>query len=290
VFIITKIKQKQKWDNDEDKRLLQIAEQYKEKNWKKISEFFNKSPIQCYSRYKRIRKGLIKGRWTPLEDRLILDFVSKYGKNWSFISKQMTTRTGKQIRDRYLNCLDPLVKRLKFSEEEDHKIISLYCTFGPKWSDIAKFCHGRTADMIKNRFYSKIKRQIHLMNNKKQLMEFNKETLQKMFEKEEKMKFDEYEVITAAQTNEENDKIRHNNSGFYENDDADMKNYCSNFSKMDFTRSGPKHDLFGGLSNEDCKFFDPCEKDENCDIVSYYNTNIAKDVFDEFFTYDIDNY
>jgi len=126
------------------------------------------------------------------------------------------------------------------------------------------------------------------MNNKKQLVEFNKETLQKMFEKEEKMKCQDYEV-TAYATNEENEKLRHISQGFYEMEDTEVK-YCNSISKLDFTKSGPKNDIFNNLSNEDCKFFDPCEKDENCDMVSYFNNNMAKDVFDEFFTYDIDHY
>ena len=38
----------------------------------------------------------------------------------------MPCRTGKQIRDRYLNVLDSILNIEKFTKEEDNKIIELY--------------------------------------------------------------------------------------------------------------------------------------------------------------------
>ena len=66
----------------------------------------------------------------------------------------MPWRTGKQIRDRYLNILDDRLNKNKFTKDEDDKIIELYEKFGNSWSKIAKYLIGRTGDMVKNRFYS----------------------------------------------------------------------------------------------------------------------------------------
>jgi len=154
-----KIKNRKKWSDEDDYKLIGLAKKFNEKNWKEISNNFqNKNPLQCFSRYKRIRPGIIKGSWTKEEDDQIIYLVKIYGKAWSKISKILISRNGKQIRDRFINVLDPMIKKGKFSEEEDRQLIDLYYKYGPRWSTISKFFPNRTADMIKNRFHSSIKR------------------------------------------------------------------------------------------------------------------------------------
>jgi hypothetical protein len=166
IFSIIKIKNKKKWSKDEDKVLIDLAEKYKEKHWKDIStNFTNKNALQCFSRYKRIRPGIIKGSWSKDEDEKILSLVQIYGKCWSKISKVLVTRNGKQIRDRFINVLDPKIKKGKFTDDEDKKLIKLFMSYGPKWATISKHFANRTADMIKNRFHSSIKK-IIFGNNK----------------------------------------------------------------------------------------------------------------------------
>jgi len=112
----------------------------------------------CFSRYIRIKPGLVKGSWSKEEDDLILQMVRTHGKSWSKISKLLLTRNGKQIRDRFINVLDPEIKKGKFTEEEDNLLIKLYLNHGPRWARMAKYFPSRTADMIKNRFHSSIKK------------------------------------------------------------------------------------------------------------------------------------
>jgi len=161
IFSIKKIKNQKKWTKEEDEQLISLAEKYSEKNWKEISKrFVKKNSLQCFSRYKRIRPGIIKGSWKKEEDQRIIDLVNKHGKAWSKISKVLGTRNGKQIRDRYINVLDPEIRKGKFTEEEDVKLIQLFKQHGPKWATIAKYYPNRTADMIKNRFHSSIKKRL----------------------------------------------------------------------------------------------------------------------------------
>jgi hypothetical protein len=163
IFSIKKIKNQKKWTKEEDELLIALAEKYNEKHWKEISKrFIKKNSLQCFSRYKRIRPGIIKGSWKKEEDFRIIDLVNKYGKSWSKISKILSTRNGKQIRDRYINVLDPEIRKGKFTDEEDKKLISLYRQHGPKWATIAKYYPNRTADMIKNRFHSSIKKKLFI--------------------------------------------------------------------------------------------------------------------------------
>lgn len=161
IFTIRKIKNQKKWTREEDELLIILADQFREKQWKEISKrFTNKNSLQCFSRYKRIRPGIVKGSWKKDEDFQIIDLVMKHGKAWSKISKILGTRNGKQIRDRFINVLDPEIRKGKFTEEEDRKLIFLFKQYGPKWATIAKHYPNRTADMIKNRFHSSIKKRL----------------------------------------------------------------------------------------------------------------------------------
>jgi len=161
IFTIRKIKNQRKWTKEEDILLIQLAEKFNEKHWKEISKrFVKKNPLQCFSRYKRIRPGIIKGSWKKEEDLKIIDLVTIYGKSWSKISKILGSRNGKQIRDRFINVLDPEIRKGKFTEDEDNKLIALFKQHGPKWATIARYYPKRTADMIKNRFHSSIKKKI----------------------------------------------------------------------------------------------------------------------------------
>jgi len=165
VFSIMKIKNKKRWSEADDSKLIGLAAQFNEKHWRDISENFdNKNPLQCFSRYKRIRPGIVKGSWSKEEDEQIVQLVNTFGKSWSKIAKFMSTRNGKQIRDRFINVLDPAIKKGKFSEAEDKKLIELFYKYGSRWSTISKFFPDRTADMIKNRFHSSIKRVLNRSN------------------------------------------------------------------------------------------------------------------------------
>ena len=108
IFLIRKVLNQKKWTKEEDKQLIELVQTHNEKKWKEISNFFhNKNPLQCFSRYKRIKPGVNKGSWNKEEDDEILKLIKIHGTNWSLISKIIKTRNNKQIRDRYINILAP---------------------------------------------------------------------------------------------------------------------------------------------------------------------------------------
>jgi hypothetical protein len=167
IFMTIKIRRNNIWSKDEDDKLLYVTSLCNDKNWIEAAEFIHtKNPSQCSARYKRIRPGLIKGPWSKEDDKIILQLVDIYGKNWTEISKHIPTRNGKQIRDRYLNYLDVAFKKEKFSHEEDNLLVEKYLKNGSKWSLIAESFERRTGDMIKNRFYSFLKKKIHVYDIK----------------------------------------------------------------------------------------------------------------------------
>ena len=159
------IKKPNFWTKEEDKILKEKAKEFNYKNWNSIAKFIpGRTSIQCSARFRRIRPGLIKGSWGKEEDSKLLSLYKKYGKNWAAISREMPQRTGKQIRDRFLNSLDQKYVRGKFTKEEDKILLKYYKIYGNSWAKIAKKMKTRTGDMVKNRFYSSLKKEI--INNK----------------------------------------------------------------------------------------------------------------------------
>lgn len=129
--------------------------------WKEIEKFVpNRTMTQCCQRWRRIKPFKSRRPWDPTEDALVLQMVKESGPNWQLIAKKTEGRTGKQVRDRYINILDPSINRLPWTEEEDHLLYENYLKIGPFWSEISKVLQGRPENMVKNRFYSHIKRKM----------------------------------------------------------------------------------------------------------------------------------
>lgn len=100
-----------------------------------------------------------KDPWTRAEDELLTLVVEASGiKNWTKIAGHLNGRTGKQCRERWLNYLDPSIKREVWTQEEDIELIELHRKYGNKWAQFAKVLVGRTDNAIKNRWNSTLKR------------------------------------------------------------------------------------------------------------------------------------
>ncbi len=100
-----------------------------------------------------------KGSWTMDEDKILIDWITEHGSNdWKSCSKLLPGRTGKQIRERWINSLNPLLKKGQWDTAEDYIIFKLYKANGAKWTEISSKLPGRTENSIKNRFYSTLRR------------------------------------------------------------------------------------------------------------------------------------
>ena len=108
-----------------------------------------------YRRNARYRRKLA---WTTEEDAKITNLVNLYGHRWARIASEMPGRKGKNIREHYLNCLDPNTDNSPWTELEDITLFNAQKQLGNVWSQIAKLLPGRTGDKIKNRYYAACRR------------------------------------------------------------------------------------------------------------------------------------
>ncbi|KAF5804468.1 putative transcription factor MYB-HB-like family [Helianthus annuus] len=93
-----------------------------------------------------------KGPWTEHEDFQLVFYVHMFGdRRWDFIAKVSgLKRTGKSCRLRWVNYLNPGLKRGKLSPHEERLVLELHSKFGNRWSKIARKLPGRTDNEIKN--------------------------------------------------------------------------------------------------------------------------------------------
>lgn len=113
--------------------------------------------------------------WTPSNQKEILwKYASEldFDKDWDKISEK-TKGSLSQKKSTHKITKEPLPNkafkraRSRFNSSEDQKIISLLVKIGQNWKEIAKNLPGRTEAMIKNRYYSHIKKKhFSLFSNK----------------------------------------------------------------------------------------------------------------------------
>lgn len=99
-----------------------------------------------------------KPEWSTEEDNVIIHTITSSSDQtftkWSKLSKQLPNRTGKQIRDHWMNYLNPAIIHGPFSREDDLFLWSGVKRYKKKWVQLAEvvFKGTRSENQIKNRW------------------------------------------------------------------------------------------------------------------------------------------
>ncbi|KAK4999832.1 Pre-mRNA-splicing factor cef1 [Elasticomyces elasticus] len=92
------------------------------------------------------------GVWTNIEDEILKASVSKYGLNqWARVSSLLARKTPKQCKARWAEWLDPGIRKVEWSKEEDEKLLHLAKLMPTQWRTIAPIV-GRTATQCLERY------------------------------------------------------------------------------------------------------------------------------------------
>mmetsp|Transcript_9270 Transcript_9270/g.10731 ORF Transcript_9270/g.10731 Transcript_9270/m.10731 type:complete len:524 (+) Transcript_9270:224-1795(+) len=170
-----KLKKKPRfWTKEEDLFLRAAIKKYgtdSYESWKEIAlNVPDRSYRECMQRWTKVLcPGLKKGKWGTEEDaeltRLVKEQLKSLGKDankkiiWSKITKEFNGRSCKQCRERWINHLDPNVRKGEWTPEEDQKLLLLAEKDPNKWAKIGRQLPGRTENMVKVR-WNALNRQI----------------------------------------------------------------------------------------------------------------------------------
>ncbi|SGZ49692.1 CIC11C00000000516 [Sungouiella intermedia] len=107
-----------------------------------------------------------RNAWSKEEDALLLKrmeqmYPEQYARktltaqnvDWETVAEVFDdTRRGKDCRKRWTSSLDPSLRRGKWTDEEDRKLMELYNQYGPLWQQVALEIEGRTEHQCLKRF------------------------------------------------------------------------------------------------------------------------------------------
>jgi hypothetical protein len=93
--------------------------------------------------------------FTQEEDKLLIQIKSENPfLSWKMIASYFKNREARQCMYRYNHYLDPSIQKEKWSKDEEDLILEKFKLFGTKWNKYLEFLPGRTANNVKNYWYS----------------------------------------------------------------------------------------------------------------------------------------
>ncbi|KAG7823338.1 hypothetical protein KL919_004214 [Ogataea angusta] len=92
------------------------------------------------------------GVWTNVEDAILKAAISKYGLNqWARVSSLLEKKTAKQCKMRWQEWLDPRIKKIEWTKEEDQRLLELVRLRPNQWSSVSMLMN-RTANQCIERY------------------------------------------------------------------------------------------------------------------------------------------
>lgn len=112
-----------------------------------------------------VRAFIKGGVWKNSEDEILKAAVQKYGKQqWARVASLLNRKTAKQCKARWHEWLDPSVRKVDWSREEEEKLLHLAKLMPAQWKTIGPLV-GRTATQCQEH-YEKLLDEAAAANNK----------------------------------------------------------------------------------------------------------------------------
>lgn len=116
------MKERQRWQPEEDALLRAYVKQYGPKEWNLISQRMAKTldrdPKSCLERWKNyLKPGIKKGSLTPEEQTLVISLQAKYGNKWKKIAAEVPGRTAKRLGKWWEVFKEKQLKQLQRSQK-----------------------------------------------------------------------------------------------------------------------------------------------------------------------------
>uniref|UniRef100_A0A0K8WBB8 snRNA-activating protein complex subunit 4 n=1 Tax=Bactrocera latifrons TaxID=174628 RepID=A0A0K8WBB8_BACLA len=130
------------WSEEENKRLLHVAQIHNYQNWEKIAESVSKrSDYQCFIQYQTAVCFMDTqrwGRWDKRDDIKLLKLIEKKSINgvidWNVVASYFPHKPKKSLHQRYIYYLDPKISHEPFSPEEDLILLAAVEEYGEKFA------------------------------------------------------------------------------------------------------------------------------------------------------------
>jgi hypothetical protein len=151
-----------KWTVEEDAKLTGAVQKYGDNNWIEAAALVpGRKNSQCRQRWvlsldptidQKITRMDNKGKWTVEEDSKLTEAVEELGKDWVRVAVMVLGRTNQQCRYRWVEILDPDIKRRGWALEEDAKLTDAVKKLGKDWAAAAAMVPGRTKKQCRYRW------------------------------------------------------------------------------------------------------------------------------------------
>ncbi|CAI9110712.1 OLC1v1010781C1 [Oldenlandia corymbosa var. corymbosa] len=145
------MKERQRWQPEEDALLRAYVKQYGAKEWNLISQRMGKTldrdPKSCLERWKNyLKPGIKKGSLTPEEQSLVISLQSKYGNKWKKIAAEVPGRTAKRLGKWWEVFKEKQLKQLQKSQgRQDYAdpaaVSAVSCSGSPEKAVQGKYDH-----------------------------------------------------------------------------------------------------------------------------------------------------
>lgn len=100
-----------------------------------------------------VRVFIKGGVWKNSEDEILKAAVMKYGKQqWARVASLLNRKSAKQCKARWNEWLDPSIRKIEWSREEDEKLLHLAKLMPAQWKTIGPLVGGRTAVQCQERY------------------------------------------------------------------------------------------------------------------------------------------